>query len=465
MPIRFIDLNDVRAPVNGLDVQVFDTGVRDAAVSAFRSVVQSGVTPVVFDQAGGVDDALTAYARAIHLAVGSRGTTRAYAIEAEVFTRFLKEFSKTIWTATHIDIAAYRNFRRNGSPQIRVEKNSWNKIAVAIRKLFAVHRIHVSEMDWTKYRIGREDDGEVRMVPLGMYIEFRDNLLETRCFMRNTAFAEILLTTGMRCQEATAILRCEIPRVDEFGDYKNVEFSLSNRTTKGNKARKVRYSKRVARHYIDPYIDEERSNRVKIFIKNKFPRLIYREQTLNSMAGFLFFTLSAERQFKLLSGNGKWVVTSPKKLSVEERSKLIQVEKSKRRGFFEVVDVGALWLSESGTMIKASSWNPIFAKANDAMKTKSPRFSHITPHVLRHTFAVNTLNFLIRGLLEIRNRRGKDIDRRGEIYDHLVGDPLQTLQRMLGHSSLKSTIKYLRYVEDNQEIVDAAMNDWDLAME
>ena len=43
------------------------------------------------------------------------------------------------------------------------------------------------------------------------------------------------------------------------------------------------------------------------------------------------------------------------------------------------------------------------------------------------------------------------------VYRRMVGDPLQKLQRLLGHASITSTYIYLDHLADSQEIVDAAV--------
>jgi site-specific recombinase XerD len=53
-----------------------------------------------------------------------------------------------------------------------------------------------------------------------------------------------------------------------------------------------------------------------------------------------------------------------------------------------------------------------------------------------------------------------DHDRHGAVYRRVIGDPLQKLQRLLGHSSIASTYIYLDSLEESRSLVDAAALRW-----
>src|SRR5204862_1390984 len=89
--------------------------------------------------------------------------------------------------------------------------------------------------------------------------------------LRNVAFSEFLVTTGARCTESSLLLRYELPALRSFGTSFSVELGLSPQITKRRKARNILYSKRVCRDFIEPYINEERSNIVGKTLKRYFP--------------------------------------------------------------------------------------------------------------------------------------------------------------------------------------------------
>ena len=43
----------------------------------------------------------------------------------------------------------------------------------------------------------------------------------------------------------------------------------------------------------------------------------------------------------------------------------------------------------------------------------------------------------------------------------MIGDPLQKLQRLMGHASIASTYIYLDSLEESRALVDAAVARWD----
>jgi hypothetical protein len=46
-------------------------------------------------------------------------------------------------------------------------------------------------------------------------------------------------------------------------------------------------------------------------------------------------------------------------------------------------------------------------------------------------------------------------------YRRMIGDPLQKLQRLMGHASIASTYIYLDSLEESRALVDAAIARWD----
>jgi hypothetical protein len=47
----------------------------------------------------------------------------------------------------------------------------------------------------------------------------------------------------------------------------------------------------------------------------------------------------------------------------------------------------------------------------------------------------------------------------------MVGDPLQKLQRLLGHASITSTYIYLDSLEESRALVEAAAERWSEALD
>lgn len=102
------------------------------------------------------------------------------------------------------------------------------------------------------------------------------------------------------------------------------------------------------------------------------------------------------------------------------------------------------------------AWNQVFARASGICGFK------VTPHYLRHMFAVFTLSTLIKRIISINEfrRSRKDIETSAEMYNQVIGEPLRKLQRLMGHSDPETTRGYLDVIEQQQTIVDDAVAEW-----
>ena len=137
-------------------------------------------------------------------------------------------------------------------------------------------------------------------------------------------------------------------------------------------------------------------------------------------------------------------------LSPKERGRLVHGEKN--------VPL-SLWLTEGGLPMPMAAWEAVFLRAS----SRCQRFGldiEVTPHVLRHSFAVHMLTLLLREQIGwVMNHRSAQV---GQAWRRLIGDPLLKLQRLMGHSRIESTYIYLEHIADSQELVDAAIEQWGL---
>ncbi|BCH19538.1 hypothetical protein MesoLjLa_63890 (plasmid) [Mesorhizobium sp. L-2-11] len=104
--------------------------------------------------------------------------------------------------------------------------------------------------------------------------------------------------------------------------------------------------------------------------------------------------------------------------------------------------------------VRPNSWEVIFARASE--RCKSFGFDvNISPHQLRHSFAVHMLAMLIQHRLRDAALPAGPM----EGYRQVLGDPLQQVQRLLGHASLATTYIYLDHIATRADTVDAAVEE------
>ncbi|TCJ21642.1 site-specific integrase [Nocardioides jejuensis] len=110
-------------------------------------------------------------------------------------------------------------------------------------------------------------------------------------------------------------------------------------------------------------------------------------------------------------------------------------------------------------MVGPEAWSMTFREANARVAACQGRESRrVTPHMLRHTFAVNTLSDLLRQvadadrayLLNLDEARRTDTAMLRRRYQN----PLLRVQRLLGHKNLETTLLYLQYlVQESQAAI------------
>ena len=102
------------------------------------------------------------------------------------------------------------------------------------------------------------------------------------------------------------------------------------------------------------------------------------------------------------------------------------------------------WLGEDGWPLAVSTWKSMFAMASSRCAQQGLGLS-CHAHLLRHTFAVVTLEQLQRG--HIAALAEMDPDQRGH-YTRIFGDPLDWVRRRLGHRSVLTTVIYLHALQE-----------------
>jgi integrase len=126
----------------------------------------------------------------------------------------------------------------------------------------------------------------------------------------------------------------------------------------------------------------------------------------------------------------------------------------------EVAGPLALWLSEAGLPVAPATWQSVFARANARCERLGAGVS-VTPHALRHSFAVHMLGLLLRQTVAALGEDPAQTRTSAQVKRLLVGNPLRRLQLLLGHAQEATVYTYLDVLDEAQEIVASALTRWD----
>ncbi len=471
--LYFTDLAALALPVTVDDVEV---RLSKSEITSAQDLGLVDGMPFILGSDGTYDHDLNRFFRSCPtIGVLSPNSWRAYAHDILIWMRFLSERrgGKSVWAADRNDIAAFHKARRLSEPPHRITASSWNRSIAALDKLYrwAVEEKLIGQTPFT-YRqmwarstngtsfgvsanIAREKaarKSKTRFLSLDRYLAFRDVGLRGRLpdgnedptwrgrnGERNALFAELLVTTGLRLQEASSLLSVELPVPKDNGEHRLIAFGLASATGKGSKGREVRLPARLIKQLRD-YVLIERSN--------SLSRLQQR-RTIERIERKLFVVDHDRNSIQLVDASGTTRVRVDS-LKPDERRRLI---------WSETMDPVALWLTEGGLPMPVSAWQAVFTRACDRCR----RFGldiDVTPHVLRHTFAVHMLALLLKEQTAwLREDRSNCLH---PAYRRLIGDPLLKLQRLMGHSRIESTYIYLDHLDEYQVLIDSAIDQWGL---
>jgi integrase len=104
-----------------------------------------------------------------------------------------------------------------------------------------------------------------------------------------------------------------------------------------------------------------------------------------------------------------------------------------------------------------TAWATVFERTADRIRARfEPRFPHVYPHRLRHSFSMRTLEYLVTGHYRQAAKLVKDTDADAALVFYLSkADPLLVLRDLRGHSSVLTTEKYLKRLDTTRIYRDA----------
>ena len=433
--LYFTDGSALRAPVSVEGVAVDLTGV------AGRFGLMDGM-PFLLDRDGSYLHDVNRFFRACPtMGVRSRHSLRAYAHDIFVWIRFLEERrgGKQLWRADYNDVIAFHHARRLSDAPFQISAPSWNRAIAALDKLYrwaleegliasSPFRYDLSfrhgqgrgapkvvEGNRARERAARPHD--MQFVDLGRYLVFRDIGLKGRLpdgsedpawrgrnGERNAVFAELLVTTGMRLGEAGSLIIDELPRLTSDSP-RILPFDLPGVITKGERPRRIRLPRRVLK-LIEDYSDIERQIALAKTPPHPAVPLVLSPDGRNAV-----------------DGSGRRIALT--RLRPQDRQRLL-------RSLDGRAEHVSLWLTERGQPVSSGTWEVAFRRAGQRCRAFGLDIT-VTPHMLRHTFAVNMLSMLIR---EQVGTIFNPTDAHGAAYRQMLGDPLRQLQHLLGHANI-----------------------------
>ena len=388
----------------------------------------------------------------------SKNSAQAYALDAVRFARFLEERGVDVVDVRQSDLVAFRRQRLSSGLSLR----SWSRELVVVRALFkflydtgqrdSLPWISVGSRSVVTPKVPTTDM-DVRALSHAQWVTLRqvglggelpdgelDHSFRGRSTVRNACAAELALTSGMRLTEWSTLLNVEL---DSTGS----GTSLVLQACAKNGRRRRAYIPSSTVQTIELYRNTERLSLVR-----------KAQQTLSKRVSTL--TLVDE----IDTAKGTLVYEHDGRV---ERQPFAAIPPAVRRNLVTRESNGwiepmSLFVGRGGLPPSQRRWHQYFQEANERMdkfRGQIPSMpAAISPHDLRHTFAIVMLRSL--QLRAAQLERSRPIRGTGTISEHIVHNPLLTLQRLLGHASPSTTMEYLRYVDESDELVQRAFESW-----
>lgn len=359
-------------------------------------------------------------------------------------------------------LGLYADFQLSGKRKKRWENSTWDLNIAAISKFYkwAVAENYAQAAPFTYSEIMVWRDGmpiivlknNTRLpIPKGhstiKYLgeEYQTILLNTleglspdgseeaktkeRNLVRNTLLTRVMIATGLRNQELTFLTAYELPHLPSERTDMPIEFFLPGAITKRGKPRTT-------------WIDFDTLSRAKEYVRWE------RRNAASGSAWTPAASLGEPLHVEDADGEGARIDGERRSWSavtLAERARLVAPEGGSC----------LLGLQSTGAPFRALGTVLRRAAARIALEC-GPKFPHVHPHMLRHTFAMNTLERLVRGYYEAVAKVSSGTNRDPALALYMTRqDPIMVLRDLLGHSSVTTTQLYLDRLDTQRIFADA----------
>lgn len=394
------------------------------------------------------------------LALKARDTQAAVARDVKNFFNFLwfarGEVGEKGWRdATPDDRIAYEKWRRKDPMGPRVQDASWDREVASANSFYqwavgcGAVATNPIRYRWIREHRSGAGAGRWRSVPaetshsrrrhIGWlppktYRRWRDIGLRGfdasglpdpafrgRFGARNATYADLMFRTGLRLREQTSLTLFDLPTCD--GSLANYRMPLPNAIAKNGSGRMIYIPASVLAGCWD-YIELERAEAVE------------QAQARGAYQALARPLVVEDPRRPVIVIRGARVAVD--KLEPEERRRLLV------RSADGQLEPAALWLNEHGSPMTPAGWKKVFQDANTrCLRHGAGLRCH--PHLLRHSFAVITLEQLWRGHLD---NLAEMNPKQRETYQMIFGDPLNWVRIRLGHRSVVTTQLYLHTLQE-----------------
>lgn len=238
---------------------------------------------------------------------------------------------------------------------------------------------------------------------------------------RNSAVGDLALATGLRLGEFTHLLPWEIPDPPPAPTAIPIPFPVPAGITKGRKFRTTWISYEALAGLHD-YLQLDREAAVDG--SGWRPPRRWGEP--------LLVTEPDSRGGRINGVRRSWESLTP-----AERRRLVAPKG------------GSCLLAVKGDGGPFTAWATVFERTADRIRARfEPRFPHVNPHRLRHSFSMHTLEYLVTGYYRRAAKLVRDTDTDAALVFYLTkADPLLVLRDLLGHSTVLTTEKYVKRLD------------------